>query len=169
MLYSLAQDQFDVTQAGDKIACKEFPSHLRTVDRLDCRFVADVHCDQMIYLQDPAPKVPDWKGRGKRPKQLKAQYDAVRVEQWASEQPKEAWQHLTLREGEKGDLTAEYLHTHIWVWDGSEEKSHCWHLLVRREGGASEISHYCLSNASLKTDVSTLYVSEKQSFLNKLL
>ena len=49
------------------------PAFLRDVDRLGCRFVADVHCDQTIYLQDPEPKVPNWKGRGKRPKHHKAQ------------------------------------------------------------------------------------------------
>jgi SRSO17 transposase len=40
---------------------------LRAVDRLDCRFVADVHCDQTIYLQDPEAKVPDWNGCGTPP------------------------------------------------------------------------------------------------------
>ncbi len=99
------------------------PAFLRAVDRLGCRFVADVHCDQMICLQDPEPKIPDWKGRGKRPKHLKAQCDAMRVDQWASEQSAKAWQRLTLREGEKGDLTAEYLHALIWVWDDSKEKA----------------------------------------------
>ena len=140
------------------------PAFLRTVDHLGCRFVADVHCDQMIYLQDPEPKIPDWKGRGKRPKLLKAQCDAIRVDQWASEQPKEDWQRLTLREGEKGDLTAEYLHTDIWVWDGSEDKARYWHLLVRREIGANEISHYCLSNAPFKTSLKELARVQAQRF-----
>ncbi len=53
------------------------PTFLRAVDRLGCRFVAD----QMICLQDPEPKIPDLKGRGKRPKHLKAQCDAMRVDQ----------------------------------------------------------------------------------------
>ena len=29
------------------------PAFLRGVDEQGCRFVADVHCDQTIYLQDP--------------------------------------------------------------------------------------------------------------------
>jgi len=56
-----------------------------------------------------------------------------------------------LREGEKGLLVADYLHAHVWVWDGEEEQARCWHLLVRREVGADSISHYCLSNAPLDT------------------
>lgn len=140
------------------------PAFLRGVDDLGCRFVADVHCDQTIYLQDPEPKVPVWKGRGKHPSQLKAQCDSMRVDQWAAEQPEEAWQRLTLREGEKGDLTADYLHTSVWVWDGNEEKAHCWHLLVRREIDTREISHYCLSNAPLKTSLKELAHVQAQRF-----
>ena len=77
-------------------------------------------------------------------------------------QPREAWQRLTLRDGEKEDLTAEYLHTHIWVWDGSEDKVHGWHLLVCREVGAREISHYCLS--IIKTSLKELAHVQAQHF-----
>lgn len=127
------------------------PAFLRGLDRLGCRFVADVHCDQTIYLQDPDPKVPAWSGRGKRPIYPKAQAAPVRVDQWAAEQPPEAWQRLTLRGGEKGRLVAEYLHARVWGWDGRETQARCWRLLVRREVGACEVSHYCLSNAPAHT------------------
>ena len=33
------------------------PAFLRGVDEQGCRFVADVHCDQTIYRQDPEPQV----------------------------------------------------------------------------------------------------------------
>lgn len=127
------------------------PAFLRSVDQLGCRFVADVHCHQTIYLNDPDPQVPAWSGRGKPPARRKAQSPAVRVDHWVAEQPAEAWQRLTLRAGEKGPLTADYLHTQVWVWDGVEDQARCWHLLVRKEVGADKISHYCLSNAPLNT------------------
>jgi len=34
------------------------PAFLYGLDGLGCRFVADVHCHQSVYLQDPAPQVP---------------------------------------------------------------------------------------------------------------
>lgn len=123
------------------------PAFLRGLDRLGCRFVADVHCDQTIYLQDPDPQVPAGSGSGKPPIHPKTQAAPVRVDQWAAEQPPEAWQRLTLRGGEKGRLVAEYLHASVWVWDGRETQARCWNLLVRRAVGAREIAHYCLSNA----------------------
>ena len=140
------------------------PAFLRSIDDLGCRFVADVHCDQTIYLQDPEPTVPAWTGRGRHPSQRKAHCDSIRVDQWAAEQPEEAWQRLSLRDGEKGRLTAEYLHAPVWVWDGTEAHAHCWHLLVRREVGTRDIAHYCLSNAPLNTSLKELAQVQAQRF-----
>ena len=67
---------------------------LRGVDYLDCTFVADVHCRQMIYREDPASHILDWNDRGRQPKHLKAQCDAIRVDQWVSEQPDIAWRRI---------------------------------------------------------------------------
>lgn len=140
------------------------PAFLRGLDKLNCRFVADVHCDQSIYLQNPDPGVPAWSGRGKHPTLLKAQSAPVRVDRWASAQPPEAWQRLILRGGEKGLLAAEYLHALVWLWDGAEAEARCWHLLVRREVGASEISHFCLSNAPAHTPWAELARIQAQRF-----
>ena len=141
------------------------PAFLRGVDEQGCRFVADVHCDQTIYLQDPEPRVPEaTAGRGRKPTRLQAQCASQRVDQWAAAQPPEAWLRLTLREGEKGLLVADYLHLPVWVWDGEEETACCWHLLVRREVGANDISHYCLSNAPLDTPWQELARVQAQRF-----
>lgn len=115
------------------------PAFLRSIDGLGCWFVADVHCDQTLYLHDPERKAPDWKGRGKRPIKVQAQCDALRVDTWAADQPAAAWQQLGLRDGEQGQLIAEYLLAPVWVWDGEEETARRWHLLVRREVGAQEV------------------------------
>jgi SRSO17 transposase len=136
----------------------------RGVDEQGCRFVADVHCDQTIYLQDPEPLLPEWSGRGRQPSHRKPQSAPQRVDQWAAAQPPDTWQRLTLRDGEKGLLVADYLHAHVWVWNGEEEQARCWHLLVRREVGADDISHYCLSNAPLDTTWQELARVQAQRF-----
>ena len=140
------------------------PYFLRGVAKQGCRFVADVHCDQTIYLQDPKLQVPAWSGRGRQPIYRKPQCAAHRVDQWAAAQMPNAWRRLTLREGEKGLLAADYLHAQVWVWDGEEEQARCWHLLVRREVGADNISHYCLSNAPLDTPWQELARVQAQRF-----
>lgn len=141
------------------------PAFLRGVDEQGCRFVADVHCDQTIYLQDPEPRVPEAPGgRGRKPSRRQPQCASQRVDQWAAAQPPDAWQRLTLREGEKGLLVADYLHALVWAWDGEEETARCWHLLVRREVGADTISHFCLSNAPLDTPWQELARVQAQRF-----
>lgn len=142
------------------------PAFLYGLDALGCRFVADVHCHQSVYLQDPAPQVPAWSGRGRRPLHPQAQSGPVRVDHWAAAQPADAWQRLCLREGEKGQLVAEYLHTRVWVWDDSQTHARCWHLFARREVGATEISHDCLSNAPGHTSwVELARVQAKRFFI----
>lgn len=140
------------------------PTFLYGLDALGCRFVADVHCNQSVYLQDPAPQVPAWSGRGRRPRHPQAQSAAVRVDHWAAAQPADAWQRLCLRGGEKGQLVAEYLQTRVWVWDPSQAQARCWHLFVRREVGTREISHYCLSNAPEHTPWTELARVQAQRF-----
>jgi SRSO17 transposase len=140
------------------------PAFLYGLDALGCRFVADVHCHQSVYLQDPAPQVPAWSGRGRRPQHPQAQSAPVRVDHWTAAQPADAWQRLCLRGGEKGQLVAEYLHTRVWVWDNSQTQARCWHLFVRREVGATEISHYCLSNAPEHTSWTELARVQAQRF-----
>lgn len=164
MLETALQRGIDFGVVGVDGGYGKEPAVLRAVDRLGCRFVADVHSDQRIYLQDPEPRIPAGSGRGKPPRQLKAQTSAVRVEQWAASQPANAWQRLTLRAGEKGLIRAEYLHARVWVWDSHETAARCWHLLVRRDVGAETVSHYCLSNAPADTSLPTLARVQAQGF-----
>ena len=53
---------------------------------------------------------------------------------------------MSVREGEKGEVVADYLKQRVWLWDGSEQQAHCWHLLVRREIDGSKLK-FCLCNA----------------------
>ena len=88
----------------------------------------------------------------------------MRVDQWAAEQPQAAWQTLSLRDGEQGRLRAHYLHARVWMWDGLEAKARCWHLLVRLEVGATDISHYILSNAPAETPLIRLVRAQTQRY-----
>ncbi|WP_419597662.1 hypothetical protein, partial [Thiolapillus sp.] len=95
-------------------------------------------------------------GRGRRASKRRTEAPGQTVAQWARQQSESAWKRITLRQGEKGRLRAEYLHTRVWVWDGKEEQARCWRLLVRRECGAKSPSHYVLSNAD-EIDVSRVW------------
>lgn len=141
------------------------PAFLRQIDERHLCFMADVHCDQHIYIENPNPTLPAYSGRGRRPTQAVAQGSTMRVDHWSAAQPAEAWRRLHIRNGEKGAVVAEYLHARVWRWDGQEQTPHCWHLLVRREVGALMVSHYyCLSNAPEQTSLNELARLQAQRF-----
>lgn len=110
-------------------------------------FLAEIHADQGIYLENPQPVVPErTTPRGKAPKMLRAQADVQTVTAWARAQPESAWRRLSVRAGEKGEVIAEYLTRRVFVWDGRAPRARRWHLLVRREIGGKKLK-FCLSNA----------------------
>ncbi|HIE54870.1 MAG TPA: transposase [Chromatiaceae bacterium] len=105
------------------------PAFLRALEARSLCFVADVHKGQRIWLSDPEPTRPQARGRGRPAKKPRTDQPSQTVEQWAAQQPASAWKRISLRQGEKGALQAEYLHAYVWVWDGEEERpvaGVCW-------------------------------------------
>lgn len=124
------------------------PGQLRTLDQVGETWVIDVHCDQVVYLEDPCPIVPKRrKAKGRAPSRPIAQTRPMRVDQWAAAQSETEWRRVALRESTKGTLTVEVLHRRVWQWDRKESNAHCRHLIVRREIGSPQEIKYTLSNA----------------------
>ena len=150
------------------IGCDSFygedPSFLRNLDQMHEIFMADVHKDQHIYLEDPDPIVPPAKSKkGRKPSRLKAQTEPTRVDHWVQKQPDEAWRRMTLRDTTKGKLQVDILHQRVWLWDGEEKQAQHWHLVVRREVKSSKIK-YSLSNAPESTTVKRLAYMQTQRY-----
>ena len=123
------------------------PWRLRALDSERETFLAEVHSDQAIDLSDPAPAVPGRQtAQGKAPSRLQAQTTPLSVTAWAIAQSASRWCRLAVREGEKGEVVADYLKQRVWLWDGSEQRARCWHLLVRREIDGTKLK-FCLANA----------------------
>jgi len=141
------------------------PDFLRGLDSSGEIFMADVHKDQLIYLENPEPTIPEPKSdRGRKPTKLKAQTDPVRVDEWTAQQPEDAWQVIAIRESTQGTLSAYILQERVWVWDGEEEEAHCWYLIVRREIDSPKEIKYSLSNASEETPIERLAFMQGQRF-----
>ncbi len=133
------------------------PGFLRHLEAMGEVFVADVHCDQRLHLEDPKPEVPQrQRPRGRKPSRLKIRTPSVRVDRWAAGQPEEAWKRLTLRDGTGGELQVEALNRRVWLWNGEEAEAKCWHLIVRREVDSPRTIRHTLSNASANTPLERL-------------
>jgi SRSO17 transposase len=146
MIYRLRREGLRFAYTAFDAGYGHLPWLLRALDDEREIFLAEVHSDQAIYLTDPAPAVPQRQStRGKAPSRLQAQAAPLTVTAWAAAQPPSRWRRLAVREGEKGDVVADYLTGRVWLWDGAEKQARCWHLLVRREIDGSKLK-FCLSN-----------------------
>jgi SRSO17 transposase len=146
----------------------EDPAFLRALDTLPVPeiFMADVQSAQRVYLEDPKPTVPSPKPgkRGKKPTLLKAQTEPIRVDKWASQQPVDTWERMTLRDSTKGELQVDILHELVWLWDGKEAEAHYWHLVVLCSVNAPSKLKYSLSNADKETQVPRLAFMQGQRY-----
>ena len=123
------------------------PWLLRALEDERETFLAEVHSDPAMYLSDPAPTVPARQSaKGRAPSRLQAQTLPLTVTAWAAAQPASRGCRLSVREGEKGEVVADYLKQRVWLWEGTEQRAHCWHLRVRREIDGTKLK-FCLSNA----------------------
>ncbi len=141
------------------------PAFLRGLNAMGERFVADVHKDQRIYLEDPEPHVPPSRGKRGRPRtRLETDVTAQRVDEWAAQQPQESWQRVALRDSTQGALEVEVLHQRVWLWDGKEQQAQHWHLIVRREIDSPQTLKYTLSNVEERTCAQRLAQMQAQRF-----
>jgi len=137
------------------------PWLLRTLDLDNETWVADVHCDQLIYPEDPCPVIPErTSGKGRAPKRRIAQTAPTRVDRWVAAQPEAEWKRVALRGSTKGTLTVEVFHRRVWLRDGKESVAPCWHLIARREIGSRGKIKYSLSNAPEST------TTERRAFMH---
>jgi len=141
------------------------PALLRSLESDGETFMADVHKDQYMYLEDPRPVVPaDSPGRGRKRTKPIAQSEKLRVDEWTKAQPPSAWRQLTLRDSTKGKLRVEVLHRRVWLWNGREAQARHWHLIVRREIKARDEIKYSLSNAPAATSLQRLAQMQGQRY-----
>ena len=141
------------------------PHFLSTLDDLGELFVADVHKDQPIYLEDPAPYIPERTSpKGRTPTRRKANSTVTEVQAWAAAQPEEAWQRIATRNSTKGILQVDILVKRVWVWNKEESSARHWSLIVRREVDSRETIKYSLSNASEDTSAERLAFMQGQRY-----
>jgi len=141
------------------------PAFLRGLEAMNEVFVADIHKDQLIYLDDPDPIVPPKENpKGRKRTKRHAQTDAIRVDHWVAQQPEADWSSYTLRDSTKGELRVQILHRRVWLWDKKEAQARHWHLIVRQEANSPETLKYTLSNASEALSTHQLAKMQGQRF-----
>lgn len=141
------------------------PQFLKILDDDGEQFVADVHRDQIIYLEDPAPFIPQrCSNRGRVPSRYKTETPKLTVADWVASQPEQAWRRIAVRDSTKGQLEVDLLTRRVWVWLDDQKTVRQWHLVVRREVGTKETIKYSLSNAPAETTPDRLAYMQGQRY-----
>jgi SRSO17 transposase len=130
---------------------------LRALERAGEIFLCDIHRDQKILLDEPARPQ-------EAPKQERATAVSLRVDEWASQQPAEAWQRVWVRHSTQGELRLEALVRRVWVFEACDREPHEWHLIVTREFGAPETMKFSFSNAPRETPLQRLVHMQRQRY-----
>lgn len=127
---------------------------LRALDDAGETFVIDVNRDQRIFLEEPGREAPE----GQAPAA------ALSVEQWAAQQPAEAWEQVWVRHSSKGELKLEALQRDVWLHEGKDDQARHWQLVVTREPASHATVKYSLSNAPCSTSLQRLSYMQRQRY-----
>ena len=134
----------------------QVPSCVRDIDRFGLNFVADVHCNQIVYTQDPRPYLPRRKNRqGRKPTRLQVRTEGIRVDDLYKEEPHAPWHTIRVREGTKGTVFARARRRRVWLWDGEEKTARNWWLVFISDPLTGELK-YVISNAKASVTLTTL-------------
>jgi len=137
---------------------------LQSLDRQGEVFMADIHADRHIYLEDPQPFLPTPKAAGRTPTHFHSRARPIEVRKWLKKQPESAWSKQSLRSATQDELEVEVLHQRVWLWDKKSPTAKRWHLIVRREPNSASRLKYSLSNAVGYTVVAKLAQMQAQRF-----
>lgn len=107
------------------------PHLLRSIEDAGLLYCADVHCDQRVFLEDPAPQLPVRKSsRGRSPSRLQTEVTDIRVDKLFTGAAMK-WETVFVRESTKGKIAVKASALRVWTWDGKEQSAReCWAVCV---------------------------------------
>jgi SRSO17 transposase len=126
------------------------PGFLEALDELGERFVAEVHCNQRVWLECPWPHQQGQRA-GSKLKHPKPSAQAQQVDQWAQSQAESAWRRLKVRESDQGWIEVRYLAQRVWTMHEGKESMR-WLLVWENPHEDQARRHYALSNAPADFD-----------------
>lgn len=119
-------------------------------------YFAEVPSDTRVWLSRPQTAIPPWSGQGRKPtrEQLcKDEPQPQAVAALAASVPTDKWHRLTIKEGSKGTLVADFAAMRVVAVREGLPGPEVW-LVFRRHPDTGELKSY-LSNAPAQTPLTT--------------
>lgn len=132
------------------------PDLLRKIADANLLFTADVHRDQHIYTEDPAPYVPERSSKvGRTPSLPVTRSQSERIDSFFKGTEVTELQQVFVREGTKGSIEVKAAARRVWLWDGQEQSARQWWAVCLIDGDAAERKFF-LSNAPASASLAEL-------------
>ncbi len=125
------------------------------VAELGKQYFTAVSCNTRVYQEKPEMKVPECRGRGRKPKLAKANTESIRIDELAKEIEEGKWSRHVVKEGRKGPIVCEFAFERIWETRGEGEPVELWLVIRRNLNENGEINYY-FCNASEEISPETL-------------
>ena len=132
-------------------------SLLDHIDGIGLWYFAEVPHDTQVWRQRPAPAVPPWSGRGRKPTRTRRQAGEAEPEAvalLAASVPADRWVRRTIKEGSKGPLVAQFAALRVIAMREGLPGPEVW-LVLRRNLVTGELKAY-LCNAPADTPLALL-------------
>ncbi|MCP4287472.1 MAG: IS701 family transposase, partial [Gammaproteobacteria bacterium] len=114
-------------------------------------YILDVHKDELISEEEPQIAVPPRTHvHGPTPTTLQADREPIRLDRYCAKLPKESWELVKIRKGEKGWLKRHVHVATVWVWDGEEESARRRTVVISKTLGRKPKTKYSFSNGTLE-------------------
>ena len=141
------------------------PGFCMALDQMGERFVVDLHSDFTVYLDDPAPCIPEKTNKQGPP------FTRYRTEA-RSYEVKEVVEHfqlsdqpvLKLRKTSRGPLKVRALRVPVYVWNGESAEAKRYTLIATMTLGKNSETKISLSNASETTELKRLAWMQRQRY-----
>jgi len=141
------------------------PGFCMALDQMGERFVVDVHSDFRVYLDDPAPYIPEKRNKQGRPftryrtdaksYEVKKLVELMQI----SEQPV-----LKLRKTSRGSLRVRAVRVPVYVWDGVSCDAKRYFVVATRPLGKNPETKISLSNVAETTELKRLAWMQLQRY-----
>jgi SRSO17 transposase len=128
------------------------PALRDAVDRAKLYYVFEVRGNERVFTSRPAVAVPDYKGRGPKPRRARRVAESAEpqtVAEIAAAVLAGQWRTLTVAEGAQGPRRYQFYRLRVWECRDDLPGRECW-LLLRRKLNGQDLK-YCLSNAPVST------------------
>jgi len=127
-------------------------SFCNTIEDLGQNFMVDIHKDQLVYLTEPKPFLPQLKtGIGRPTSRYKVNEKPVRVDDYLNGLSDSDFKRVKIRKGTKGWIKGDIHLMEVWVWhwEGKDAQPRKRTLMIRKGLKKGDPVKFCFSNLGI--------------------